>query len=95
MSRPIAHAIWDPHCLPAIDASVYAGATVSRATVYSGVYHWWHELIGMRTADSISAVFYCLAALFFCSLLATLATGSLRPSLAWFKSVESWLNHHL
>ncbi|ELS02593.1 photosystem I core protein PsaB [Xenococcus sp. PCC 7305] len=96
-TRPIAHAIWDPHFgQGAIDAFTQAGASSPVNIAYSGVYHWFYT-IGMTTNQDLyqGAIFL----LIFASLL--LFAGWLhlqpkfRPSLSWFKNAESRLNHHL
>ncbi|MDZ7956609.1 MAG: photosystem I core protein PsaB [Aulosira sp. DedQUE10] len=95
--RPIAHAIWDPHFgKPAIEAFTQAGASNPVNIAYSGVYHWWYTQ-GMRTnADLYSGSIFLLlfaAVLLFAGWLHL--QPKFRPSLAWFKSAESRLNHHL
>jgi len=95
--RPIAHAIWDPHFgQPAVDAFTQAGASGPVNIAYSGVYHWWYT-IGMRTNGDLymGAVFLLILAsvLLFAGWLHL--QPKFRPSLSWFKSAESRLNHHL
>ncbi|KAB2090845.1 hypothetical protein ES319_A03G150400v1 [Gossypium barbadense] len=95
--RPIAHAIWDPHFgQPAVEAFTRGGAPGPVNIAYSGVYQWWYT-IGLRTNEDLytRALF-----LLFLSAL-SLITGWLhlqpkwKPSVLWFKSAESRLNHHL
>ncbi|MEI6426833.1 MAG: photosystem I core protein PsaB [Pseudanabaena sp. ELA607] len=96
-TRPIAHAIWDPHFgQAAVDAYTQAGASNPVNIAFSGIYHWWYT-IGMRTnAELYSGALWLLV---FAGLL--LFAGwlhlqpSFRPSLSWFKNAESRLNHHL
>ncbi|MFN5854597.1 MAG: photosystem I core protein PsaB [Pseudanabaenaceae cyanobacterium] len=96
-TRPIAHAIWDPHFgQAAVDAYTQAGASNPVNIAFSGIYHWWYT-IGMRTnAELYSGALWLLV---FSGLL--LFAGwlhlqpSFRPSLSWFKNAESRLNHHL
>ncbi len=96
-TRPIAHAIWDPHFgQGAIDAFTQAGASSPVNIAYSGVYHWFYT-IGMTNNQDLyqGAIFLLILA----SLM--LFAGWLhlqpkfRPSLSWFKNAESRLNHHL
>nr|YP_009504652.1 photosystem I P700 chlorophyll a apoprotein A2 [Cyanophora biloba]AWW13761.1 photosystem I P700 chlorophyll a apoprotein A2 [Cyanophora biloba] len=96
-TRPIAHAIYDPHFgQRAIEAFSQAGASSPVNICYSGVYQWWYTQ-GMRTNDELynGAIFLLvLAAL-------SLFGGWLhlqpkfRPNLSWFKNAESRMNHHL
>ena len=96
-TRPIAHAIWDPHFgQAAVDAFTQAGASGPVDIAYSGVYHWWYT-IGMRTNSDLymGSIWLMLCASVF------LIGGWLhlqpryRPNLSWFKNAESTLNHHL
>jgi photosystem I P700 chlorophyll a apoprotein A2 len=96
-TRPIAHAIWDPHFgQAAVDAFTRAGASGPVNIAYSGVYHWWYT-IGMRTnGDLYSGSIFLLilsAILLFAGWLHL--QPKFRPSLSWFKNAESRLNHHL
>jgi photosystem I P700 chlorophyll a apoprotein A2 len=95
--RPIAHAIWDPHFgQPAIEAFTQGGASNAVNIAYSGVYHWWYT-IGMRTNNDLytgSVGLLLLSALFLFAGWLHLQP-KFRPSLSWFKSAESRLNHHL
>ena len=55
-TRPIAHAIWDPHFGQGLtDALTQAGATSPVNIAYSGLYHWWYT-IGMRTNEQLFQV---------------------------------------
>ncbi|KAL8512280.1 hypothetical protein ACS0TY_018672 [Phlomoides rotata] len=95
--RPIAHAIWDPHFgQPAVEAFTRGGALGPVNIAYSGVYQWWYT-IGLRTNEDLYT-----GALFLLFLSAiSLIAGWLhlqpkwKPSVSWFKNVESRLNHHL
>ncbi len=95
--RPIAHAIWDPHFgKPAIEAFTQGGANHPVNIAYSGVYHWWYT-IGMRTNNDLyqGSVFLLLLAALFLFAGWLHLQPKYRPSLAWFKSAEPRLNHHL
>jgi photosystem I P700 chlorophyll a apoprotein A2 len=95
--RPIAHAIWDPHFgQPIIEAFTRGGAPGPLNIAYSSVYQWWYT-IGLCTNEDLYA-----GALFLLFVSAIfLIAGRLhlqpkwRPSVSWFKNVESRLNHHL
>ncbi|MEM9271834.1 MAG: photosystem I core protein PsaB [Cyanobacteria bacterium P01_F01_bin.143] len=96
-TRPIAHAIWDPHFgQGAIDAFTQAGASSPVNVAYSGVYHWFYT-IGMTTNQDLyqGAIFLLILAstLLFAGWLHL--QPKFRPSLSWFKNAESRLNHHL
>jgi photosystem I P700 chlorophyll a apoprotein A2 len=95
--RPIAHAIWDPQFgAPAVDAFTQAGASNPVNIAYSGVYHWWYTQ-GIRTNGDLyqGALFLLLLAAIFLFAGWLHLQPKFRPSLAWFKSAESRLNHHL
>jgi photosystem I P700 chlorophyll a apoprotein A2 len=95
--RPIAHAIWDPQFgAPAVDAFTQAGASNPVNIAYSGVYHWWYTQ-GIRTNGDLyqGALFLLLLAALFLFAGWLHLQPKFRPSLAWFKSAESRLNHHL
>jgi photosystem I P700 chlorophyll a apoprotein A2 len=95
--RPIAHAIWDPQFgAPAVDAFTQAGASNPVNIAYSGVYHWFYT-IGMTTNNDLyqGAVFLLLLSAIFLFAGWLHLQPKFRPSLAWFKSAESRLNHHL
>jgi photosystem I P700 chlorophyll a apoprotein A2 len=96
-TRPIAHAIWDPHFgEAAISAFTQADASYAVNIAYSGLYHWWYT-IGMRSNWDLyvgSLNLMVLAAfLLFAGWLHL--QPNYRPSLAWFKNAESRMNHHL
>ena len=96
-TRPIAHAIWDPHFgKAAVEAFTQTDAACPVNVAYSGVYHWWYT-IGMRTnAELFAGAIWMLvfaAVLLFAGWLHL--QPSFRPSLSWFKNAESRLNHHL
>ncbi|MBD1867373.1 photosystem I core protein PsaB [Oculatella sp. FACHB-28] len=96
-TKPIAHAIWDPHFgQPAVDAFTQGGASGPVNIAYSGVYHWWYT-IGMRTDGELymGAVFLLLLAAVFLFAGWLHLQPKFRPSLSWFKNAESRLNHHL
>jgi len=96
-TRPIAHAIWDPHFGDAaITAFTQSDASYAVNIAYSGVYHWWYT-IGMRTVGDLyqgSIFLMVLSALMLFAGWLHLQP-KFRPSLAWFKNAESRLNHHL
>ncbi len=96
-TRPIAHAIWDPHFgKAAVEAFTQTDAAGPVNIALSGVYHWWYT-IGMRTnAELFAGAIWMLvfaAVLLFAGWLHL--QPSFRPSLSWFKNAESRLNHHL
>ncbi|ESA35529.1 photosystem i core protein [Leptolyngbya sp. Heron Island J] len=96
-TKPIAHAIWDPHFgQNAVDAFTQAGATGPVNVAFSGVYHWWYT-IGMRTNGDLYSASLFLIVLSSIFLLAGWLhlQPKFRPSLSWFKNAESRLNHHL
>jgi photosystem I P700 chlorophyll a apoprotein A2 len=96
-TKPIAHAIWDPHFgQPALKAFTRGGVSYPVDITYSGVYHWWYT-IGMRTNNDLYG-----GSLFLLILSAVMLFAGwlhlqpkFRPGLAWFKNNESRLNHHL
>src|SRR5919199_5436283 len=95
--RPIAHAIWDPQFgAPAVDAFTQAGASNPVNIAYSGVYHWFYT-IGMTKNNDLyqGAVFLLLLSALFLFAGWLHLQPKFRPSLSWFKSAESRLNHHL
>jgi photosystem I P700 chlorophyll a apoprotein A2 len=95
--RPIAHAIWDPQFgSPAVDAFTQAGASNPVNIAYSGVYHWFYT-IGMTNNNDLyqGAVFLLLLSAVFLFAGWLHLQPKFRPSLSWFKSAESRLNHHL
>ncbi|XQQ06326.1 MAG: photosystem I core protein PsaB [Leptolyngbya sp. IPPAS B-1204] len=96
-TRPIAHAIWDPHFgQAAVDAFTRAGASYPVNITYSGIYHWWYTQ-GMRTNGDLymGSIFLLIlaAVMLFAGWLHL--QPKFRPSLSWFKNAESRLNHHL
>ncbi len=96
-TKPIAHAIWDPHFgQPAIKAFSKTNSAYPVDITYSGIYHWWYT-IGMRTNNDLY-----IGSLFLLSLSAIMLMAGwlhlqpkFKPGLAWFKNNESRLNHHL
>ena len=96
-TRPIAHAIWDPHFgQGAIDAFTQAGASSPVNIAYSGVYHWFYT-IGMTNNQDLyqGAIFLLILASLFLFAGWLHLQPKFRPSLSWFKNAESRLNHHL
>jgi photosystem I P700 chlorophyll a apoprotein A2 len=96
-TRPIAHAIWDPHFgQPAVEAFTRGGVNYPVNIAYSGVYHWWYT-IGMRTNSELwmGSIFLLILAAIFLFAGWLHLQPKFRPSLSWFKNAESRLNHHL
>nr|NP_043151.1 photosystem I P700 chlorophyll a apoprotein A2 [Cyanophora paradoxa]P48113.1 RecName: Full=Photosystem I P700 chlorophyll a apoprotein A2; AltName: Full=PsaB [Cyanophora paradoxa]7DR0_B Chain B, Photosystem I P700 chlorophyll a apoprotein A2 [Cyanophora paradoxa]7DR1_B Chain B, Photosystem I P700 chlorophyll a apoprotein A2 [Cyanophora paradoxa]7DR2_aB Chain aB, Photosystem I P700 chlorophyll a apoprotein A2 [Cyanophora paradoxa]7DR2_bB Chain bB, Photosystem I P700 chlorophyll a apoprotein len=96
-TRPIAHAISDPHFgQRAIEAFSQAGASSPVNISYSGVYQWWYTQ-GMRTNEELYNGAIFLLILSALSLFAGWLhlQPKFRPNLSWFKNAESRLNHHL
>ena len=96
-TRPIAHAIWDPHFgEPAVSAYSYGNSPGPVNISTSGVYQWWYT-IGLRTNQDLfqSSIFLVIlsAVFLFAGWLHT--KEAFQPSLSWFKNAESRLNHHL
>lgn len=96
-TKPIAHAIWDPHFgQPAIKAFTNNSVNYPVDTAFSGVYHWWYT-IGMRTNNDLynGAIFLLVlsAIMLFAGWLHL--QPKFKPGLSWFKNNESRLNHHL
>ena len=96
-TKPIAHAIWDPHFgQSAIKAFTKSNSVYPVDITYSGVYHWWYT-IGMRNNNDL----YIGSLFLLCLSVIMLLGGWLhlqpkfKPGLAWFKNNESRLNHHL
>jgi photosystem I P700 chlorophyll a apoprotein A2 len=95
-TKPIAHAIWDPHFGESALKAFSKGNTYPVNIAFSGVYQWWYT-IGFRTNQELYAG--AIGLLILSSVL--LFAGWLhlqpkfRPSLSWFKNNESRLNHHL
>jgi len=97
-TRPIAHAIWDPHFgQPAIE-SFSQGSSQPINLCYSGVYQWWFT-IGMRNNSDLyvgSIFLFSLSILFiFAGWLHSRPSFGGEAFLIWFKNAESRLNHHL
>jgi photosystem I P700 chlorophyll a apoprotein A2 len=95
-TKPIAHAIWDPHFGESALKAFSKGNTYPVNIAYSGVYQWWYT-IGFRTNQELYAGAIGLL-LFSCALLFAgwlHLQPKFRPSLSWFKNNESRLNHHL
>mmetsp|Transcript_12935 Transcript_12935/g.22368 ORF Transcript_12935/g.22368 Transcript_12935/m.22368 type:complete len:737 (-) Transcript_12935:898-3108(-) len=96
-TRPIAHAIWDPHFgQRAVEAFTQAGASGPVNISYSGVYQWWYT-IGLRTNQELysSAGFLLIVSGLFLVAGTLHLLPNFRPNLSWFKDAESRLNHHL
>nr|YP_009392512.1 photosystem I P700 apoprotein A2 [Caloglossa monosticha]ARW61074.1 photosystem I P700 apoprotein A2 [Caloglossa monosticha] len=96
-TKPIAHAIWDPHFGQfAVKAFTTTKAQYPVDITFSGLYHWWYT-IGMRTNEDLynSAVFLIIlsAVMLFAGWLHL--QPKFKPGLSWFKNNESRLNHHL
>nr|YP_009294008.1 photosystem I P700 chlorophyll a apoprotein A2 [Hildenbrandia rubra]AOM67250.1 photosystem I P700 chlorophyll a apoprotein A2 [Hildenbrandia rubra] len=96
-TKPIAHAIWDPHFgQAALKAFTKGEMTYPTNITYSGLYHWWYT-IGMRTNNDLyqGALFLLVLStiLLFAGWLHL--QPQFRPNLSWFKNNESRLNHHL
>ena len=95
-TKPIAHAIWDPHFGESALKAFSKGNTYPVNIAYSGVYQWWYT-IGFRTNQELYSGSIGLL-LFSCVLLFAgwlHLQPKFRPSLSWFKNNESRLNHHL
>nr|YP_009393751.1 photosystem I P700 apoprotein A2 [Caloglossa beccarii]ARW62313.1 photosystem I P700 apoprotein A2 [Caloglossa beccarii] len=96
-TKPIAHAIWDPHFgQSAIKAFTTTKAAYPVDITFSGIYHWWYT-IGMRTNEDLynAAIFLIIlsAIMLFAGWLHL--QPKFKPGLSWFKNNESRLNHHL
>jgi photosystem I P700 chlorophyll a apoprotein A2 len=95
-TRPIAHAIWDPHFGDAALKAFSKGNTYPVNIAFSGVYQWWYT-IGFRTNQELYVgsigLLLLSCALLFAGWLHL--QPKFRPSLSWFKNNESRLNHHL
>ena len=95
-TKPIAHAIWDPHFgEPALKA-FSKGNNYPINISYSGVYQWWYT-IGFRTNQEL--YFGSISLLIFACILIFAGWLHLqpkfKPTLSWFKNNETRLNHHL
>ena len=96
-TKPIAHAIWDPHFgQTAVKAFTKGDMTYPTNVTYSGLYHWWYT-IGMRTNIDLyqGALFLLILSTIFLFAGWLHLQPQFRPSLSWFKNNESRLNHHL
>jgi len=96
-TKPIAHAIWDPHFgQTAIKAFSKGVSDYPVDIAFSGLYHWWYT-IGMRTnSDLYNGALFLLvlsALMLFAGWLHL--QPKFKPGLSWFKNNESRLNHHL
>ena len=95
-TKPIAHAIWDPHFGESALKAFSKGNTYPVNIAYSGVYQWWYT-IGFRTNQELYqgsiGLLLLASALLFAGWLHL--QPKFRPSLSWFKNNESRLNHHL
>ena len=96
-TRPIAHAIFDPHFgEPAVSAYSYGNSPGPVNIATSGVYQWWYT-IGLRTNVELyqSSIFLVLLSAVFLFAGWLHLKPAFQPSIAWFKNAESRLNHHL
>lgn len=96
-TKPIAHAIWDPHFgQAALKAFTKGGMSYPTNATYSGLYHWWYT-IGMRTNSDLyqGALFLLILSTIFLFAGWLHLQPQFKPSLSWFKNNESRLNHHL
>ena len=95
-TKPIAHAIWDPHFGESALKAFSKGNTYPVNITYSGIYQWWYT-IGFRTNQELYSGAIGLLLLSCVLLLAGWLhlQPKFRPSLSWFKNNESRLNHHL
>ena len=96
-TRPIAHAIWDPHFgEPAVAAYSYGNSPGPVNIATSGVYQWWYT-IGLRSNQDLfqSSIFLVLLSAVFLFAGWLHLKPAFKPSLSWFKNAESRLNHHL
>lgn len=96
-TKPLAHAIWDPHFgQTALKTFTRSGVSYPANITYSGLYHWWYT-IGMRTNNDLYNGSLFLLILSTIMLFAGWLhlQPKFKPGLAWFKNNESRLNHHL
>ena len=95
-TKPIAHAIWDPHFGQQAIKAFTKETSYPVDIAFSGVYHWWYT-IGMRTNSDLynGAIFLLIlsAVMLFAGWLHL--QPKFKPGLSWFKNNESRLNHHL
>nr|YP_009296556.1 photosystem I P700 chlorophyll a apoprotein A2 [Apophlaea sinclairii]AOM65696.1 photosystem I P700 chlorophyll a apoprotein A2 [Apophlaea sinclairii] len=96
-TKPIAHAIWDPHFGQAALKAFTKGEMAYPTNItYSGLYHWWYT-IGMRTNNDLyqGALFLLVLSTVFLFAGWLHLQPQFKPNLSWFKNNESRLNHHL
>nr|UIB38786.1 photosystem I P700 apoprotein A2 [Trentepohlia sp. YN1242] len=96
-TRPIAHAIWDPHFGDAaVTAYSYGNSPGPVNISTSGLYQWWYT-IGLRTNQELfqSSIFLVFLSSLFLFAGWLHLKPAFQPSLSWFKNAESRLNHHL
>nr|YP_009392086.1 photosystem I P700 apoprotein A2 [Periphykon beckeri]ARW60434.1 photosystem I P700 apoprotein A2 [Periphykon beckeri] len=96
-TKPIAHAIWDPHFgQPAIKAFTREESKYPINIAFSGLYHWWYT-IGMRTNNDLynGALFLLILSTIMLFAGWLHLQPQFKPGLSWFKNNESRLNHHL
>ena len=96
-TKPIAHAIWDPHFgQAALRAFTKGNMTYPTNITYSGLYNWWYT-IGMRTNYDLyqGALFLLVLSTVFLFAGWLHLQPQFKPNLSWFKNNESRLNHHL
>lgn len=96
-TKPIAHAIWDPHFgQTALKAFTRNNISYPANITYSGIYHWWYT-IGMRTNDDLynGSIFLLILSIIILFAGWLHLQPKFKPGLIWFKNNESRLNHHL
>jgi photosystem I P700 chlorophyll a apoprotein A2 len=96
-TRPIAHAIWDPHFGDyALKAFTRGGASYPVTISTAGLYHWWYT-IGIRSNSELyttALTLIVLSSLFLFAGWLHLQDGY-RPTVEFFKKNEERLSHHL
>lgn len=95
--RPIAHNIFDPHFGSLAIQSFSKYKEFQPVNIcYSGLYNWWYT-IGIRSnVELFNGAFFLLLVSFLFLFASWLhLQPSYLPSVSWFKSAESRLNHHL